>query len=371
MKNALLELIGVYDDPHAYARAAAARGRPVLGYVGRDFPTELAEAAGFVATRIRGGRTEVPSKVGSALGAEFDTAAHGQLAALWSGEYEYLDQLVVTRDTDSSVRLFVTLRELLRKDSTLRFPDPEFLDLSRVSGPAVHAYNRALLERLRSTLASTGNPTSDDDLRAVIERGVEKRRLLQEVANLRHDVPSRLAGAEALKVIGSSMQMCSQDATRLLRELVASPLTEHHGKRVFVSGSSHDDVSFYEALESRGAVIVGEDHSWGADPAPLVRTGEDPVESLLSTYRNSHPTASSGGITARCEAFVGGVLRSSAQGVVFFIRNGDPSPILDIVSQQRWLTERGIPHIVIANPSPSTRWHDDLTARVDELLAAI
>lgn len=112
--RAAAALRAAHDDPLLHARDWAARGRPVVGYVGADTPVELITAAGALPVRLTGRPGRDTRRARAYLDGAVDPHTVNLLAGLLAPEGLALDLLVLTHDCDASVQLFHTLRELRR-----------------------------------------------------------------------------------------------------------------------------------------------------------------------------------------------------------------------------------------------------------------
>ncbi|MEV5504685.1 2-hydroxyacyl-CoA dehydratase family protein, partial [Nonomuraea fuscirosea] len=251
----------------AYARRGAPAGNrpdgraPVVGYVGSDLPVELLTAAGVHALRLTGDPGSGSAPGDRYLGRGVDPAARSVLTRLLDGSFGELDRVVVSHDCEASLRLFYALRELGRVEPGAGLPEAYLVDLRHLPHRTTTRYNRRRLGEFAARLETwTGRAL---DLAGAVAAHDERRRLLAAAAELRRIVPARLTGRQFLAVVNAALPVAEHVA--LLRRLLAEAgrLEEHPGRRVFLSGSDHDTPHVYEAVESEGQVIVGEDHSFG------------------------------------------------------------------------------------------------------------
>jgi hypothetical protein len=89
--------------------------------------------------------------------------------------------------------------------------------------------------------------------------------------------------------------------------------------RVFLAGSAVDDLTAYEALESLGLGIVGEDHEWGDDGSEYPLATRDPLDGIVDRYHFAHGGAARAGLRDRVEGTAGRVRAAGADGVLYLL----------------------------------------------------
>ncbi|NJP97903.1 2-hydroxyacyl-CoA dehydratase [Nonomuraea sp. FMUSA5-5] len=339
----------------AYARRAPDGPAPVIGYVGADVPVELLTAAGARAFRLTGDPDAGSGTGDRYLGLGVDPAARSVLSRLLAGSYGHLDRVVVSHDCEASLRLFYALRELRRVEPGTALPEAYLVDLLHLPHRTTARYNRRRIGEFAARLeAWTGRPL---DLPRAVAAHDERRRLLAAAAELRRAVPARLTGRQFLAVLNAPLPVDEHIA--LLRRLLdeADRLQEHPGRRVFLSGSDHDTPHVYEAVESEGYVIVGEDHSFGdlsvtdpigtgdpgasgLGPAGLgtgslgAGLGAGGLDVLAEHYHRSGPTAHRATAGERAAHAAAAVKRCRAELFVAYSRAGDEAPAWDFPAQR-------------------------------------
>lgn len=146
-------------------------------------------------------------------------------------------------------------------------------------------------------------------------------------------MPARLTGRQFLAVADPGLPVDEHIALleRLLAE--AGRLEEHTGRRVFLSGSDHDTPHVYEAVESEGYVIVGEDHSFGG-PQPDRPVGAGGLDALAEHYHHSGPTAHRATAGERAAHAARAVRQCRAEVFVAYSRIADEAPAWDFPAQR-------------------------------------
>ncbi|HVU79418.1 MAG TPA: 2-hydroxyacyl-CoA dehydratase family protein [Gaiellaceae bacterium] len=238
----------------------------VVGYVGRDVPRELIEAAGCTALRLApldGIDARFADRV---LGPGVDEAARLVLAGLLEDAYP-IDRLVLCHDSDHTVRLYTALRRLGRT--------AWFLDL--LHGPRATSgfYSRARLAELADRLGA-GDPAG------AIRAANRAREAGDRLAALRR--AGAVRGTDALALLRAGTTLPADRHAELLEAAAAEP-PPAGGRTVVLHGSGHDRDEVYAAIEELGATVIGETHDWGeALLAGRVDEDGDPLDALVRHY---------------------------------------------------------------------------------------
>ena len=325
-------------------------GEKVVDYVGADVPRELIEAAGLVPRRLRA--TAPPSGLAEEiLGPGVDPAARRILAALLDPTLEHAELLVLCHDSDSTVRLYTSLRALVRERYGPALPELYFLDLLHLPTGTTAHYN---VQRMRELLAAlehrAGRTVAADDLERAIAETNESRRLLLRLQALRRASPPRLGGADALAIVGAWSALPTRRFNGLLRALLedAPAFEARPGMRVYLTGSGHHSPELYRAIEERGAVVVGEDHDWGEALADgLVDETGPPLEALTARYHLGSALGRRHSADERAAFAAAEAEAARADVVLAWIRAGDDALAWDVPAQRRALDVRGIPLVVL------------------------
>jgi benzoyl-CoA reductase/2-hydroxyglutaryl-CoA dehydratase subunit BcrC/BadD/HgdB len=348
-------------------------GRPVVAHVGADVPPEVLTAAGFVPFRLAG------NAVGSGsaepyCGPGIDRVAVSQLARLLDGDAARAAGLVLSADCEGSVRLFLYLCELQRLEPRPTVPRFTFLDLVHLPQRTSAVYDRGRVDVLIEEIGQwAGRPITDADLRAAAAAHDRVRAVIREVGRTLRAGPvgPRLTGAEALAVLGASFVLPPERWSALAEDLLASAadLPVHAGTRVFLTGCSHDHPRVYELLGSLGAVVVGEDHDWGA------LAGESPVgpaqhvrDALVRARTHAAPAAAGSSAAARAAQTARMAVACGAELVVAWSRPYDDAPPWDVPVQREHLRGVGLPLVVVPARPYGDECDDDVVALLEPVL---
>lgn len=343
-------------------------GRPVVVHTGADVPREVLIAAGFAPFRLPG-RPGFTGPAEPYCGPGIDRAAVSRLARLLEGEAAASAGLVLSADDEGSVRLFLYLRELQRVEPRTGVPRLTFLDLLHLSQRTSAVYNRARLDALIEELGEwAGQGVSDERLRTAAAGEDRRRALLREVGERLRSGPGgpRLTGAQALAVVGAGFVMAAERWSVAVRDLLEADLPVQSGTRVFLTGCDHDHPAAYELLESLGAVVVGEDHGWGALAGEAAVGPADDIRAAILRSRTLAAPASAGAAAAvRAEQTVRMARACGADLVVVWTRPADDAPPWDVPVQRAALAEVGVP-LVAVPPQPYGAIDEDEVAAVLE-----
>jgi hypothetical protein len=270
------------------------------------------------------------------------------------------------------------LWELQRLEPYPDVPPLGFVDCGHLPQPSTRAYNRVGFDGFVDRVGRwAGRPIRDEDLAAAVATTNGTRRLIRAIGELRTgDGGPKLSGADAVRCIGAAFCLPPADfaavAEQLLDEARDAPALP--GVRVFLTGSGHDHPGAYELIESRGAVIVGEDHDWGALAGQSDVDERGPVrDALVDAYWQGAPAAAGYGIAERAEQTARMAVRARARVAVAWLRENDPAPAWDVCGQRGTLADAGIPLVELpARPYDTTAdeaWADDLAGRIDRALS--
>jgi benzoyl-CoA reductase/2-hydroxyglutaryl-CoA dehydratase subunit BcrC/BadD/HgdB len=350
---------------HYHHRDRAARdwkraGGRVVGYLCDNVPEELIMAAGFLPYRLSGDprtSTDALETYVEPFAAPFSARnrdvgfVDAMLAKLLNGDFDFLDYLIVphTRKTIQAFYRELTLAGSVFSDLSL--PELYYLDRAYTPFYTSEVFNRQSLLQFKTQLeAWCGHSIPDDALAEAIEVTNLNRQLLQRLAATRAAQPARLAGVDALQVIGTSFFIPKRDHNELLRSIIESTADiEQPGKsRLFVGGSPLDNLELYALIEQCGAVIVAEDHCWGNRCAERVVDPElPPFEALADRYHRK-PACSiefpSSRVTERC---LGRARGASVDAAVFCVMEGDGVHVWDTPDEVAALERNGIPSLVL------------------------
>ena len=374
-ETAFDELARAYRERDSAALEWKARGGLVVGCLGSDVPEELLVAAEILPIQVCGDPGADLDTADHYIERAFDPRVRSIFMRIIDGSYSYLDHLVVSSSSDALVRVFYYLRELRRTEPTLKIPDLYFFDFLHTRYRTSALYNRDRARDLKRVIEGwSGRTVTDAELAQAVATCEESRWLLRQLGELRAPGPPRVSGTKSLIAIGSSMLMPRQQHSRLLSSFLegaqgGEPLS---GVRLFVTGSVQDHPQFYELVESCGALVVGEDHEWGARRfAGEIDTTADPIHGIVDRYHLREPGTHQATVSERVTALLRQVRASQSQGVIFFIYEADDAPSWDFPEQKRALEARGIPVLLLDRRPYRFDETDELRGQVESFVKSI
>jgi benzoyl-CoA reductase/2-hydroxyglutaryl-CoA dehydratase subunit BcrC/BadD/HgdB len=340
----------------------------LVGIVGASVPVELVMAAGMMPVRLGGRPRATP--LADAYGLDRldspTTVAFEQLLDP-ARPFEFA---IIGGDGESHSLLFQVLREIRREERSRRLPRFSFVDVLHLRHRTTSRYDRGQLRRLLATLENwCGRRITTDDVKQAVATVNGTRRLLAEAMAFRHARPARLSGTDALHLIGAALMSSPAEVRSWVSALEAEApgLPELSGTRVYLTGSAHEDSAAYEALESRGWVIVGEDHQWGEDAlGPEIELTADPLDGLVEHYQYANlPSRRSSADRAR---HVADAMRADdADLVAHFAFAHDEATPWDRPAISEALAVAGLPEIMLPEQRFGQVDRDELGRAIDSL----
>jgi benzoyl-CoA reductase/2-hydroxyglutaryl-CoA dehydratase subunit BcrC/BadD/HgdB len=372
---ALEQLLQHYQRRERDAKEWKAKGGKVAGYVGVDVPEELLMAAGFLPIRI------TPDPVGSVeLAARyfrpnFNPVLMSILNRILDGTYAFLDRLILSNSSESVLQLFYVLREIQRLEPYEGLPKLHFLDFLHTRYRTTALYNRDRVAEFKQRIEGwIGNELDGDQVERTIAVCNENRRLLLRIARLRTEDSPRISGVEALQITGASMLMKKDEHNGLLHKLLekADQLPEREGVRLFLEGSSVGDLSVYEIIESCRAIVVAEDSDWGNRYFDkLIDETIDPLTAITDRYHFKAPSPNKSTIQQRVEYCVRKVKEAKADGVIFYIIEGENPPSWDYPEQRKALEEMGVATLLLPHQPYRLNNPEELKSRINSFIHAL
>lgn len=336
-----------YQQRDLAARKWKGNGGKVAGYFCDNVPHEMITAAGFFPFRLSGdpkGSTDLADKYTEPF---YQPDVRSILNMLLTGQYDFLDFLIIPHSRDAIVSLYDYLRRIKQIEPSLTLPEIYLFDIPHTRFWTSGLYIRDRVHELKKKLEEwSGKEISNTSLSDAIESGNENKRLLKDIAALRTAEPPRISGVEALKIIGSSMFMRKEEHNKLLRQFLktSNQLPVRDGVRLFVEGSPIDNLQFYTLIESCKTTIVGEDSCWGNRYSDnMVDPTIDLLEAIAERYHMKSPCPYMHSMERRVEYCVRSAIESKSQGVLFFFLEWDNPPVWEYPDQKKALEDKSIP----------------------------
>jgi len=333
----LARLEAAYRNRDAIAQRFVSAGRAVVRYTGVDFPREIFLAGGVLPIQLCGD-ARLTSKLLRGLP---NLGARGRALVVRMAEEITGEAFALTHADSELVQLFANLREL-GPQVPLATIWVEMIDLLHLPHETSLEYNHGrLLQLANRLLVLTSTRVTAARLHAAFALCNEQKRQLEKLNAAR--VAGRITGTQMLMAIGAATVMPPEEHLSVLRELLgcvdARPASS--APRVFVSGSSHDDIKLYSLLEGLGVLIVGEDHDTGQRwYGQLVDELSDPwfalAQPTLRVPLAMRPMHGAG------LALLRSIETSTAQAVVHIARQGDEAAEWEATQCERHCAAAGI-----------------------------
>lgn len=348
-------------------------GGKVVGYISAAVPEEMIMAAGLYPLRLAGDINRETTLADRYMEFNFDPIVRSLYDMLLSGEFDFLDLLVIPHASDSVFRLYYYLMENKRQDNPPTIPDLYLLDILYTKWRNTSQYNMLRLKDFKNRLEHlSGKAVTDDDLSKAIAKTNENKRLQQEVREMRLNNPPLFSGADYLRLCSTSMFMKKPDHTLLLKELLKdkSIFSPKPPLRLMFSGNPLDSNYLYKIIEDCNTTIIWEDHDWGSPYADhMIMEDSEPTQAILENYHLN-------GMSPRLYPDPESHLRMAEKavelgvhGVLFFFQSHDAAA-WDYPKKKKALGEKGIKTGAIRYNNDTVNDKEFIIKEVDKLINA-
>lgn len=354
MASNVLSKLTVFEsacsEGYGIARAHAAEGGKVAGYVCSYSPRELLHAAGYFPVRVMGRLGGTP-RADALMQAFICSFARSTFDAALMGELDFLEVALFAHTCDTMQNLADLWQGHCPKMKTIITSLPNVH-----AGPAA-AYLRKDLERVRGEVeAAAGKKIRDASLLKSIKVHEQHRAAMRSLYELRRLHPALLTGTQMMGVVLSSFLMPVEDHLKQVNALVKAlqgaaetSAAPKAGLKVVVGGSVCQAVDFVAAIEAAGCLVANDDLCMGSRSfaaAPL--DGEDPMDLLTQRYlgRVPCPAVHKPGFDPGAR-MIERVQESGADGVIFLITKFCDPYLFDYPHVHEQLEKAGIPSLML------------------------
>lgn len=294
------------------------KGRPVVGYLCQYVPPEIILAAGAMPLRLRGVGSDDPALGDALMSSRVCTFVRHVMSLVLDDRYDVLDAAVCTNTCDHVRRA----ADVFTHKTTIPCA---FVSVPRAPRESLFGYYLEELRKLHAWLCEKlGSEASDDALREAV-RVVEANRVrLRALPALRRLHAPKLTGAESLVLHVASQVLPPADFQARIDEVLELLLSRDGfgdlRARFVLVGAELDEPGYVAALESQGALVVGDQLCFGARSVlpPIDPASPDPLEAIARSYFFRHSCARMmGDFPARFESIVRLVRDTAADGVIF------------------------------------------------------
>jgi benzoyl-CoA reductase/2-hydroxyglutaryl-CoA dehydratase subunit BcrC/BadD/HgdB len=262
-----------------------------------------------------------------------------------SGEYDFLDGVVLTNACDQMRRTYEYWRDEVKRPFLAMLTIPH-----STQGRGRFEWYRDEIRNLKEAIgARYGCYASDEALHEAIRTYNRYRALMLELYELRVQQQPKLSGSEAMRIVQAGFNM-PKDAFNAkladaLEELRERPGIADYRARIMVGGSYLDDPHMIEVIESTGALVVSDNLCSGRRYIEgMVDEGRRPTEAIARRY--FHHTACPrmvGQFRARVEFTKKLARDASVDGVIFHRILFCDSHAVENIMESRELEQEGIP----------------------------
>ncbi len=374
--NAALDrLVAAYDDRLGEARRRKAAGATMIGYFLNSIPVEIIYAAGLDCVRLVGDPGRRAAIADSYMEEYMDGEIRSIFGSVLTGEFSFVDLLVIPRSSEVYLQLYYFLREMPAWEADAPIPATYLFDLLQSPHWLTARYDEG---RMRAFAARTealgGRPIDDESLASAIDRINRLRTRLQAASALWRTGAAAINGVDALKVIGAASILHPDDAIAALDALIADPpaRSETYRPRLMLKGSPQSDPHVTALIEAAGASVVAHDHVAG-DPTfrSLVRCDGDPWENLAAHYQRNIPGPRVHPQVDQDAHFVALAEAAKVDGVVFFHDEWDDTLGWEFPDQRKLLDDRGIPLLFMKRQPYFDPPRDDQRAAIAQFVATL
>lgn len=277
----------ISEQPNQFAiKAKEEDGKKIIGYFAMHFPEEMIHASGWYPLLLQESSEAVTS--GHAYYYSFFCGPSRSLVdQAVKEQLNFLDAIIVGDYCIQEIGAGEVLGEKLPKVKNLFFRLPVG-NMPWTQSDIVEG----LKELKRDIESVTGQPITDEKIRASIKLFNKNRQLLREIYKIREENPAIISSKELVMVIQSSMVMPKEENNKLLEELITAlknkKTDQKAGAKVFLSGSLCGAPKFdvLSIIEGTGAVVVGDDlfHGWRYISSDIDETIVNPLEAIAEFY---------------------------------------------------------------------------------------
>lgn len=315
-----------------------------MGYLCSYVPEELIHAAGFTPVRIRGNTTPL-RHVDAHLQSYTCALCRSTLDQVLGGALDFLAGTLLAHTCDT----MQAQADLWRMNTKREHFVDTLMQPANLGSPAARPYLITELHRFCERLAAfSGNPISDDELRASITLYDETRQLVAKLQNQR----DRLSAPDFYAIFDAAQVMPREQFNPLLAELLdelPSVPARARGPRVFLVGAVLDEPRLLNLVEDADAQVVGDDLCSGSRHfIDQVGTEDAPIAALADYYLQRppcptklHPDHDPG------RYLLGQARQVQADGVVFVIEKFCEPHAFDYALVIPTLDRASVPHLLL------------------------
>lgn len=338
-----------YENPMAQAQEKYDAGVPVVGITSNTVPWELLSAAGLFPVMLRPPATTTPFADKFMEENVFHPRIRGIFDQLVSGEWKFLNAVIIPRTSEQEYKLFLYLREVARTSMDVRMPPVYLYDLLHSRSDETQAYGLNRTQAFKKQIEKiAGHPIAPSELSRAITESNAGRAAVRSLLRLREGTP-RLRGSNALPLVGAFWFMDRAEYAIIGQQtaLTIEKRPPLRGARLIVKGLPLDHNGLHRVLESHGAIVVAEDDWWGTRCAgDDIPDQQDGISAVFEKYyfNSPSPRVFPPGIA---DEWFENAVRTRCDGVVFYLPPEDYVAGWDYPRQKLFLDKLGIPSLLM------------------------
>lgn len=276
----------IYQDRTHRAKDLHAQGRKIIGYKDIHPVLEIITALDLVPYRLFGDMSEPITNADAHISTVVCPLIRSTLDLGLKGKYDFLDGSVMSHGCDSAQNLASIWRSCMEERHKYYY----FLDFPHGTRLSAQKKTKALLVDFKESLESfSGRNLSNAKLKEAIAVHNYQRALVRQLYGLRKPDPPLISGTEILQVTMALMSLPVEEGNNLLKQVISEVRERQNDfqkkPRLFIWGSTIDNITLIEMIEDAGANVVMDDISVGSRFYwPDVELTSDPLDGLAYRY---------------------------------------------------------------------------------------
>jgi benzoyl-CoA reductase/2-hydroxyglutaryl-CoA dehydratase subunit BcrC/BadD/HgdB len=321
-------------DPLAQARAHAARGRKVIGFVGAEIPVELIIASGAYPVRLASALDANTDTADKYLESTFMPDVRSIAQQYLQGALNFMHSIILPRSNDSAQRLYYYLSDL-RTRQFRAAPVPLIFDLAKIPRDTSKLHSRSATQRLAAEIGVLSSGLPD----AIRQRNRRRELFFRAMQmRLRH---GGIRGSLMDRIFRSADLCDADEFDGQFDEWLSQTSLPGGGRRLLLIGSTPPDERLHRAVEEGGGNVVSEGDAYASRSVslPLV-----PAEGYLDAIADHYHAlqVSTRAFIDRAAAIKTLVESSTASGVIIWLIEEEDALIWDLPAEMAALRAGGV-----------------------------
>jgi benzoyl-CoA reductase/2-hydroxyglutaryl-CoA dehydratase subunit BcrC/BadD/HgdB len=324
-----------------------------LGLISGYVPEEIILAAGFIPFRIPGTSPTI-SLSKAYFSGNVSSYAQAYLESSLKGECDFLKGIIIGGETDTMKRLYDAWLYFSKNQSFFTLLDiPKF-----ITPDVIRHYKESLLLLIKKIENSFNVVISDNALSKAVLVCQKTRDLLNDLNDLRKastPVINALQMYEICKLSVSGDKDIFNDELKALLNYLRTHSTEKPASacakpRLLLTGSLQEGTELLSIIENSGGCLVCEDldnRIRHFRNSVCLKSGEDPLTSIVTGYFRKPPSASVSNLDRRAEYILELVKEFKIDGIIYHVLKFDDPYIFEFPWIKDFLAQNNVPVIRI------------------------